>query len=37
MPHLATQSPDSSLTEDLKELRAAVGLEAKEGTSRNAR
>jgi low affinity Fe/Cu permease len=37
MAHLAAQSPDSSLTEDLKELRAAVGLEAKEGTSRNAR
>lgn len=37
MEHMAAQSPDSSLAQDMKELRAAVGLEAKEGTSRNAR
>jgi low affinity Fe/Cu permease len=36
MKHLAAQSPDSSLEEDMKELRAAVGLEAREGTSGNA-
>ena len=37
MEHLATESPDSSLDEDMKELRAAVGLEMREGTSRNAK
>lgn len=36
MEHLAKQSPDSSLEEDMKELRAAVGLESRESTSRNA-
>jgi low affinity Fe/Cu permease len=36
MSHLASQHPDSSLGEDMKELRAAIGLEAREGTSRNA-
>ncbi len=36
MAHLAAQDPDSSLVEDMKELRAAVGLESREGTSRNA-
>jgi low affinity Fe/Cu permease len=36
MHHLAEQSPDSSLQADMKELRAAVGLEAREGTSGNA-
>ncbi len=37
MEHLAAQSPDSSLDHDMKELRAAIGLETKEGTSDNAR
>ena len=37
MEHLAAQSPDSSLDDDMKELRAAIGLETKEGTSGNAR
>jgi low affinity Fe/Cu permease len=37
MEHLAAQSPDSSLEDDMKELRAAIGLETKEGTSGNAR
>lgn len=36
MEHLAAQSPDSSLQDDMKELRAAIGLESREGTSRNA-
>jgi low affinity Fe/Cu permease len=36
MEHLAAQSPDSSLENDMKELRAAIGLESREGTSRNA-
>jgi low affinity Fe/Cu permease len=36
MEHLAAQSPDSSLQDDMKELRAAVGLESREGTSGNA-
>jgi hypothetical protein len=36
MKHLADQSPDSSLAEDMIELRDAIGLEAREGTSRNA-
>ena len=35
MEHLAAQSPDSSLDDDMKELRAAIGLETKEGTSGN--
>jgi low affinity Fe/Cu permease len=33
MEHLHTRSEDSSLDQDLKELRAAVGLEARESTS----
>ena len=33
MEHAAGRSPEADLTEDLKELRAAVGLEAREGTS----
>ena len=37
MEHLAAQSPDSSLDEDMKELRAAIGLETREGTSSNAK
>ena len=37
MEHLAAQSPDSSLDDDMKELRTAIGLETKEGTSGNAR
>ncbi len=37
MEHLAAQSPDSSLDDDMKELRAAIGLETKESTSGNAR
>jgi hypothetical protein len=36
MEHLAAQFPDSSLQNDMKELRAAIGLESREGTSRNA-
>ncbi len=36
MEHLAAQIPDSSLDEDMLELRAAIGLETREGTSRNA-
>ena len=36
MEHLASQAPDSTLGEDMKELRAAIGLESREGTSRNA-
>jgi low affinity Fe/Cu permease len=36
MEHLASQSPDSSLDQDMKELRSAIGLESREGTSRNA-
>jgi low affinity Fe/Cu permease len=36
MEHMAEQSPDSSLTEDIKELKAAVGLESIESTARNA-
>jgi low affinity Fe/Cu permease len=37
MEHMAAEYPDSSLDDDMMELRAAVGLEAKEGTSRNAK
>lgn len=37
MEHLAAQSPDSSLDEDMKELRAAIGLESRESTSGNAK
>lgn len=37
MEHLAAQSPDSSLADDMKELRAAIGLETKESTSGNAK
>ena len=33
MEHVAAQSPDSALSEDVKELRAAVGLESIESTS----
>jgi low affinity Fe/Cu permease len=36
MEHMAAQSPDSSLDKDMEELRAAIGLEAREGTSGNA-
>lgn len=35
MAHMAAQVPDSSLDKDMRELRAAVGLEAKESTSGN--
>ena len=35
MDHLAAQSPDSSLNKDMRELRAAIGLETREGTSTN--
>src|SRR2546422_8191263 len=35
MQHMAAEYPDSSLDNDMMELRAAVGLETKEGTSRN--
>jgi low affinity Fe/Cu permease len=37
MEHMATQFPDPSLDKDMRELRAAIGLETKEGTSGNAR
>jgi low affinity Fe/Cu permease len=37
MDHMAAEYPDSSLDTDMMELRAAVGLETKEGTSRNAK
>ena len=37
MEHLATQFPDSSLDKDMEELRAAIGLETREGTSGNAK
>lgn len=36
MKHVAAQSPDSSLETDMRELRDAVGLETREGTSMNA-
>ena len=36
MEHLAARSSDPSLDEDMKELRAAIGLETREGTSSNA-
>jgi low affinity Fe/Cu permease len=36
MAHMAAQAPDSSLDKDMQELRSAVGLETREGTSRNA-
>jgi low affinity Fe/Cu permease len=36
MEHMAAEYPDSSLDRDMMELRAAVGLEAKESTSNNA-
>jgi hypothetical protein len=36
MQHLASEYPESDLDQDMKELRAAVGLESREGTSRNA-
>ena len=36
MLHLAEQSPDSSLQDDMNELRTAIGLESREGTSKNA-
>lgn len=37
MDHMASQYPDSSLDHDMMELRAAVGLETKESTSKNAK
>ena len=37
MEHLATQFPDSSLDKDMEELRAAIGLETRESTSKNAK
>ena len=36
MEHLATEFPDSSLDKDMEELRAAIGLETRESTSKNA-
>ena len=33
MEHIAEQTPDSALSEDVKELKAAVGLESIESTS----
>jgi low affinity Fe/Cu permease len=36
MEHMAAQHADPSLDKDMKELRAAIGLEAKESTSHNA-
>lgn len=35
MEDMALKDPDSSLEQDLRELRAAVGLESREGTSKN--
>jgi low affinity Fe/Cu permease len=35
MEHLASKHSDSALDKDMEELRAAIGLEAKEGTSHN--
>ena len=35
MAHIASEHPDSSLDKDMGELRAAIGLETKESTSRN--
>ncbi len=35
MDHLAAQAPDSSLEQDMRELRAAVGIELREGTSKH--
>ena len=35
MEHEASQHPESSLAKDMMELRAAIGLETKESTSRN--
>ena len=37
MEHLAAQSPDSSLANDVEELKDAIGLETREGTSKNER
>jgi low affinity Fe/Cu permease len=37
MQHLAARTSDDALQQDMKELRAAVGLEMKEGTSHNQR
>ena len=37
MKHVAAQSPDSSLDQDMEELRAAIGLETRESTSKNAK
>ena len=37
MEHLATEFPDSSLDKDMEELRAAIGLETRESTSKNAK
>lgn len=37
MKHLAATTSDDALEKDMKELRAAVGLETKEGTSHNER
>jgi len=37
MEHIAAEHPDSSLDKDMKELRAAIGLETKESKSRNAK
>lgn len=37
MEHIAAKAPDSDLAEDVVELRAAIGLEARESTSHNAK
>jgi low affinity Fe/Cu permease len=37
MEHLASEHPESDLDNDMLELRAAIGLEAKESTSGNAK
>ncbi len=37
MEHMAAQFPDASLDKDMEELRAAIGLETREGTSGNAK
>jgi hypothetical protein len=36
MLHLAEQVPDSSLQDDMNELRTAIGLESERATSKNA-
>jgi hypothetical protein len=37
MEHMTTEFPDSSLDKDMEELRAAISLETREITSKNAK